>query len=192
MSGFGITLQIRYDYPNLLGNFQKEGSVKKQFFMDRIFLGVLVVFFGVILQQSIGLSRSASLMPRFFSVIGILLCSFVFLTGIAKERKAALNAAGGEEKKEEKDWRMAGQAAEKGLPFYMVISVVIGYFLLLVFLGYIVSSIIVMLAIPLLMKYQKKVTIIILALVSTLLLFFTFRYFFRISLPLGLLFEALF
>jgi len=176
----------------LIGNFQKEGSVKKQIFVDRIFLGVLVVFFGVILQQSVGMSRTASLMPRLFSVIGILLCFLVFLTGIAKEKKAALKASEGEGKKEEKDWRTAGQTAEKGLPLYVTVGSVIGYFLLLIFLGYIVSSIIVMFAIPFLMNYKKRLTAIIVALVSTLVLFFAFRYLFSVPLPLGLLFEALF
>ena len=160
--------------------------------IDRIFLGVLVIFFGIILQQSIGMSRTSSLMPRLFSIVGIILCLFVYLDGIIKEKKSAKKTSVEDGKKEEKDWRTAGVADKKGLPFFVTSGIVIGYFVLLVFLGYIVSSIIVMLVIPFLMKFPKKIAITVVALVSTLVLFFAFRYLFNIALPAGLLFDMIF
>ena len=174
----------------------------KKYFIDRIFLGVLAVFFGIILQQSINMSRTASLMPKIFCATGIFLCFLVFVMGLYKERKEASKASGGEpspsggggekNKTEEKDWRTQGQDKGAGIPLYITAGAVIGYFILLLLLGFIISSIMVMFFMPFIMKYKKYVSSSIVAVVSTLTLFLTFKYIFHIALPSGLLFQALF
>ena len=166
--------------------------MKSKFLIDRVFLGALTVFFAVMLQQSTGMSRTASQMPRLFCIAGIFLCFFVLVKGIIAERKAAAKkASGGEEKKKEGDWRDAAQG-EKGMSFLLTFGIVAGYIVLIYLFGFIVSSVLVMILVPFFMKYQKRLTSVIVAVVSTFSLFFAFRYLFHITLPTGLLFNALF
>ncbi|MFP3042531.1 tripartite tricarboxylate transporter TctB family protein [Treponema primitia] len=164
---------------------------QKQFLVDRIFLIVLVLFFGIILQQSLGLTRTAGLMPKLVCTSGIILCALVFILGLFKEKALAKKAAGDESaEKKEKDWKeMTKSGGKKGLPIYITLIVAVVYFILFLILGFAVSSIIIMLVIPSILHYKKYIVVIPVAIISSLAIYFSFTYLFHISLPVGLVFQ---
>jgi hypothetical protein len=184
----------------LLRDFKEHHVKTKKLVTDRIFLVVLILFFAVILQRSTGLTRSAGLMPKLITITGIILCVLVLIAGFIKER--SVSAVKEEQKtgiqedsddnKKDGDWQeMAKSGKKKGLPLYATILVSIGYLILFALFGFLVSSIVVMLILPLLLNYRKFVVVIPVAIISSLVIYFSFVYFFHITLPVGLVFQLI-
>jgi hypothetical protein len=180
----------------------KEYPVKqKKLVTDRIFLAVLILFFAIILQQSMGLTRTAGLMPKLITVTGIILCALVLLSGFIRERiapaeKAEQKTTGTTENeggnKKGGDWQeMAKSGGKKGLPLYATILVSVGYLILFALFGFLISSIAVMLVLPLLLGYRKFIVVILVAVISSLAIYFSFVYLFHVTLPAGLIFQLI-
>lgn len=171
---------------------------QKKLVTDRIFLVVLILFFSVILAQSMGLTRTAGLMPKLITIAGIILCVLVLISGFVKERiapakdeeqEAGTTENGGDDSK---DWQeMAREGEKKGLPLYTTVLVSIGYLIIFVVCGFLVASIAVMLVIPLLLNYRKLVVVIPVAIISPMAIYFSFVYLFHVSLPTGLIFQLI-
>jgi hypothetical protein len=153
------------------------------------------VFFAIILVQSLGLSRTAGLMPKLISIVGIVLCVLVLLQGFIKAKatvteNSEAKKAGTTEDKKQGDWQEMAKAEEdNGLPLYATILISIGYLGLFILLGFPVASIAVMLVLPFLLNYRKYIVMIPVAIVSSLAIYFSFVYFFHITLPTGLVFQ---
>jgi small-conductance mechanosensitive channel len=173
---------------------------QKKLVTDRIFLTVLILFFSIILWQSMGLTRTAGLMPKLITTVGIILCVLVLIIGFLKERVLSTKK---EEKKIENpeneggnkkggDWQeMARGGVKKGLPLYATILVSIGYLVLFALFGFLIASIAVMMVVPLLLNYRKLLIVIPVAIISPLAIYFSFVYLFHVTLPTGLVFQLI-
>jgi hypothetical protein len=173
---------------------------QKNLVTDRIFLAVLILFFAIILQQSTHLSRTAGLMPKLITIVGIALCVLVLITGFLKSKVAAPQKDEKEakipenegDKKKTGDWQeMAKSNAAKGLPLYVTILISVGYLVLFTLFGFPIASIAVMLALPFFLKYRKYFIIVPVAVISSLAIYFSFVYLFHITMPVGLVFQLI-
>jgi hypothetical protein len=168
---------------------------QKKLIIDRIFLAVLIFFFAVILQQSMGLTRTAGLMPKLITITGIILCVLVLISGFVKERIAPAKSE--EQKtgtaeheggtKKGGDWQeMAKAGGKKGLPLYITVFVSAAYLILFALFGFLIASVAVMLVVPLLLNYRKLMVVIPVAIISPAAIYFSFVYLFHVTLPEGL------
>jgi putative tricarboxylic transport membrane protein len=149
--------------------------------VDIVLLVCTLVFVSIVFVQSLALSELAGLVPKLVSGVAIILC-LVQLTVEAKKLKAG--AAKQEAEPEE-------QPATT-MRWYTMLMIVGIYIAGLELLGFAISTLLFLLITPYVMQ-QKKIKInIILAVVTTVIIYYGFVEVFYVRLPEGLLFEYLF
>lgn len=157
--------------------------------MDKIFLGVLTLFFGIILFQSMNLNRTAGLMPKYVCSFALVLCAVTLFVDVIKERTKT-SADSAKEKEESADWQdYAKDDDNKGIAVWVTLLCMVGYLIMLWLFGFIIASLVITILLPVLMQYKKWVVVIPVALCATISIYFSFIYIFHISLPGGIIMQ---
>lgn len=155
-------------------NITSHVNRKKQ--VDRLFTIAIIALFTIVIVMTYSLSKTAGSVPRLISIIGIVLSVITLIADLKKnDRKPKDNDdASGE---------------NQGMPFVKCFGFLIIYLVAMVVLGFSISTLLMLLFLPILLNYRSLKTNIIFSIVTTAVLFFCFTYLFNVRLPVGILFE---
>lgn len=161
-------------------------TFKKLLTVDTVFVALVTVFFLVMFIETFSIfemgETSSALLPR-------LLCITGFIIGIAILAVKVLAVT--LKKQTKTDAGRSVTDTQKGIGLVYTSLFTIGYFCLVPLLGFILTTIIVTVAFALVMGYKKKVTTVIVAIVTTVLLYVLFASLLDVSLPQGIIIKSL-
>jgi hypothetical protein len=148
--------------------------------IDIILVAAMFVFFAIIFFQALLLSKTAGLVPKLMSGVGMALCAIQM---VADFRKRKLELSGEASVEEEKPAQ---------LKWYYMLLILIAYIAGLYFIGFIPSALLFLLITPYIMQQKKIKLNIIVAIVATIVLYYVFVEIFYVRLPDGLILDYLF
>lgn len=148
---------------------------KKQ--IDMLFTVAIILIFAMVLVMSFSLSKTAGSVPRLVSIIGIAL-SVISLITDSKKKGVVKKEGSGDDSSE-----------NQGVPFIKTFAFIIAYLAAMVVLGFIVSTIPMLFLMTVLLKYKNYKAGVIFSIVTTVLLYTSFKYLFYVQLPVGMLFK---
>lgn len=155
-------------------NITSGANRKKQ--VNMLFTIFIIVVFAIVLVMSFSLSKTAGSVPRLISIIGIVLSIISLVTDSKKNvAKPIDNNSTSDE--------------NQGIPFVKCFAFIIAYLIAMIVLGFLISTILMLFFMTILLKYRKYKTSAIFSVITTAVLYFSFRYLFYVHLPVGILFE---
>ena len=155
----------------------------KQFnkvYMDTIILAVISVLLAMEFIMSFSINPNAAQVPKMITGAGLVLCVIEAISQVKKivtGKYETLKSEG---------------AGHQTLSWYMNLVLIAGYIAALSTIGFIPSSLVYLVLMPALMGYRKWKVVIPFAVITTVVLYLSFTYAFRVELPLGILLENFF
>ncbi len=149
--------------------------------IDLIMVAIVCLFFAVIFVMSFFLSKTAGMVPKLISGLGLILC---IIQAVQALRNMKAGTRQGED--DEKD------NAHEGVRWYLHLLLVALYIVCFIMFGFIVATLAYLTLVPNLLGHKKWVTNIIFAVVTTGIVYYSFVNWFYVRLPLGLLFSNFF
>jgi hypothetical protein len=141
---------------------------------DLVIIAIIAVLGLYIIFGSGDFRLLGKLFPRIFAGMTLLACLAQVFISIRKHRLAAGTGK--------------AKAAEPGSKNYWLITGISAVYLaVLPFVGFILSTIALMVVIPVVLGYRNKAVIVILGVVLTLSFYYVFKVFFYVPLPQGIL-----
>ena len=156
-------------------------KVKRYLTLENIIMLVIALVSAYMFFASGSFKKAQSkLFPQIISG-GVFLCCAVglVLNTVKKNKKEENTQTAAPEQKPEK--------SENTYNHYIVMGAAVLYILLLETLGFILSTLLELIAVPCLLGYKKWKIVVPVALVLSIGLYFLFKYVFYVSLPAGLL-----
>jgi putative tricarboxylic transport membrane protein len=145
--------------------------------LDRLFTVAIIIVFAVVIIMTFSLSETAGSVPRLISIIGIILSVISLITDFKK----------GSVKEAKKD---TDDSDEKhGISFSKCFAFIILYLVAMIFVGFIVSTLLMLIFMPILLNHKNLKADIIFAVITTAVFYLSFTYLFNVQLPVGKLFE---
>jgi len=161
-------------------------TFKKLLTVDTVFVVLVTVFFLVMFIETFSIFEmggvSSALLPRLLCIAGFIICSIILIIKI-------LSPTGKNQKETDDDGSVAG--TQMGINLVYSALFTIGYFCLVPLLGFILTTIIATVTFSFLMGYRKKITTVVVAIVTTLLLYTIFSTLLEVSLPQGIIIKSL-
>ena len=153
------------------GGHKVRKTFKSLINLEMFFL-LFVVYFSVsFFVGTFNYNRTAGLFPRIMSVV-ILAFSALYLmqkvVGAVKEARAAVKAP---------------ETKTEGLPWYIPLSMMFAYLLLIHYFGFSLATFCYAIAMPLISKYRKMGIVIAFSIGMVIVIVYGFGFFFRIPLP---------
>ncbi len=141
-----------------------------------LFTIAIIVVFAIVLVMSFSLSETAGSVPRLISIIGIILSVISLATDLNKNngKPQGDNTASDE---------------NQGISFVKCFAFIIAYLAALIVLGFLVSTILMLFFMTILLNYKNYKVSIPFSVITTAVLYFSFKYLFYVRLPIGILFE---
>lgn len=168
-------------------------------FALRIFILILCIAYFVI---AIPYKQSAKFVPQLIASVTFVLTSLTFLEPIVSKKKAK-DGSGDNSKESEQESKERFCTDEvpdkiegkngiidylKSLPKWIpFLALTIMYFIILIPIGYILSTFIYMCVAMFLIGHKNRTTIFVFSAVFTLVVYFCFKYLFHVALPSGLI-----
>lgn len=148
----------------------KKFWVQGEFYLLITFSLVGVVFF----LMTWSFSPTAALFPRIVTfVVGVL--SLYTLAGWLRARY----------KKEKGEKAAPDSSPGAGMAWYVSLSAMVAYFILIYVAGFVLATLIYLLALPLMMGYKRKVTAAVVAVIFAVIIYFSFGAILHVPLPAG-------
>jgi len=161
-------------------------TFKKLLTIDTVFVVLVTVFFLVMFIETFSIfemgGTSSALLPR-------LLCITGFIIGIIILVVKVLSTTDRDQKETDAGCSVTG--TQKGINLVYSALFTIGYFCLVPLLGFILTTIIATVTFSFLMGYRKKITTVVVAIVTTILLYVIFASLLEVSLPQGIIIKSL-
>jgi hypothetical protein len=148
--------------------------------LDKAFILGIFLTFAVVFVLSFSLSRTAGGVPKLISACGMVLCALSFFMKPRIKKAMAQSEA------------VACVEAGSGLSFVKCLLFIAAYMVSMIVLGFLISTFLMLILFPLLLKYRNMKVAIPFSAITTAILYFTFVKLFYVRLSTGLLIDLIF